>query len=112
MAPGPHGEADRIALLERVWGKAHRDDVEYLRVAIRALRLIALAISTICLSATARELISAFSSILDPNWSSTRRASASAADQAVRTSGATAACSINQSRGSCAKLALSSAGRT
>lgn len=26
-------------LLERVWGKAHRDDVEYLRVAIRALRL-------------------------------------------------------------------------
>lgn len=27
------------ALLERVWGKAHRDDVEYLRVAIRSLRL-------------------------------------------------------------------------
>ncbi|MFA6218353.1 MAG: response regulator transcription factor [Erythrobacter sp.] len=27
------------ALLERVWGKAHRGDVEYLRVAIRALRL-------------------------------------------------------------------------
>lgn len=27
------------ALLERIWGKAHRDDVEYLRVAIRALRL-------------------------------------------------------------------------
>jgi len=27
------------ALLERVWGKAHRDDVEYLRVTIRALRL-------------------------------------------------------------------------
>lgn len=27
------------ALLERVWGKAHRDDVEYLRVAIRALRI-------------------------------------------------------------------------
>lgn len=27
------------ALLERVWGKAHRDDVEYLRVAVRALRL-------------------------------------------------------------------------
>ena len=27
------------ALLERVWGKAHRDNVEYLRVAIRALRL-------------------------------------------------------------------------
>lgn len=27
------------ALLERVWGKAHKDDVEYLRVAIRALRL-------------------------------------------------------------------------
>ena len=26
-------------LLERVWGKAHRHDVEYLRVAIRALRL-------------------------------------------------------------------------
>lgn len=26
-------------LLERVWGKAHRDDVEYLRVVIRALRL-------------------------------------------------------------------------
>lgn len=26
-------------LLERVWGKAHRDDVEYLRVTIRALRL-------------------------------------------------------------------------
>jgi two-component system KDP operon response regulator KdpE len=26
-------------LLERVWGKAHRDDVEYLRVAVRALRL-------------------------------------------------------------------------
>lgn len=26
-------------LLETVWGKAHRDDVEYLRVAIRALRL-------------------------------------------------------------------------
>lgn len=29
-----HGE-----LLEKVWGKAHRDDVEYLRVAIRSLRL-------------------------------------------------------------------------
>ena len=27
------------ALLERVWGKAHVDDVEYLRVVIRALRL-------------------------------------------------------------------------
>jgi len=27
------------SLLEEVWGKAHRDDVEYLRVAIRALRL-------------------------------------------------------------------------
>lgn len=27
------------ALLEAVWGKAHRDDVEYLRVTIRALRL-------------------------------------------------------------------------
>jgi two-component system KDP operon response regulator KdpE len=27
------------ALLERVWGKAHRDDVEYLRVAVRGLRL-------------------------------------------------------------------------
>ncbi|MBC2667755.1 response regulator transcription factor [Novosphingobium piscinae] len=27
------------ALLETVWGKAHRDDVEYLRVVIRALRL-------------------------------------------------------------------------
>lgn len=27
------------ALLERVWGKAHGDDVEYLRVVIRALRL-------------------------------------------------------------------------
>lgn len=27
------------ALLERVWGKAHRQDVEYLRVAVRALRL-------------------------------------------------------------------------
>lgn len=27
------------ALLEAVWGKAHRDDVEYLRVVIRALRL-------------------------------------------------------------------------
>lgn len=27
------------ALLERVWGKAHREDVEYLRVVIRALRL-------------------------------------------------------------------------
>ncbi|OYX62868.1 MAG: DNA-binding response regulator [Novosphingobium sp. 32-60-15] len=26
-------------LLERVWGKAHRNDVEYLRVAVRALRL-------------------------------------------------------------------------
>jgi two-component system KDP operon response regulator KdpE len=26
------------ALLERVWGKAHREDVEYLRVAVRALR--------------------------------------------------------------------------
>jgi two-component system KDP operon response regulator KdpE len=26
-------------LLERVWGKAHREDVEYLRVAVRALRL-------------------------------------------------------------------------
>lgn len=26
-------------LLERVWGKAHRGDVEYLRVAVRALRL-------------------------------------------------------------------------
>ncbi|MDP3907312.1 response regulator transcription factor [Novosphingobium sp.] len=27
------------ALLERVWGKAHKADVEYLRVAVRALRL-------------------------------------------------------------------------
>lgn len=27
------------ALLERVWGKAHRDDVEHLRVVIRSLRL-------------------------------------------------------------------------
>jgi two-component system KDP operon response regulator KdpE len=27
------------ALLERVWGKAHREDVEYLRVVVRALRL-------------------------------------------------------------------------
>jgi len=27
------------ALLESIWGKAHRDDVEYLRVAVRALRL-------------------------------------------------------------------------
>lgn len=27
------------ALLEKVWGKAHREDVEYLRVAVRALRL-------------------------------------------------------------------------
>lgn len=27
------------AILEAVWGKAHRDDVEYLRVTIRALRL-------------------------------------------------------------------------
>ena len=27
------------ALLERVWGKAHKNDVEYLRVAVRALRL-------------------------------------------------------------------------
>lgn len=27
------------SLLERVWGKAHRDDIEYLRVAVRALRL-------------------------------------------------------------------------
>lgn len=27
------------ALLERIWGKAHRQDVEYLRVAVRALRL-------------------------------------------------------------------------
>jgi two-component system KDP operon response regulator KdpE len=27
------------ALLEKVWGKAHRDDVDYLRVAVRALRL-------------------------------------------------------------------------
>jgi len=27
------------ALLETVWGKAHRDDVEYLRVVVRALRL-------------------------------------------------------------------------
>ncbi|MBC2666806.1 response regulator transcription factor [Novosphingobium flavum] len=26
-------------LLEQVWGKAHRDDVEYLRVVVRALRL-------------------------------------------------------------------------
>ena len=26
-------------LLERVWGKAHREDVEYLRVVVRALRL-------------------------------------------------------------------------
>ena len=26
-------------LLEQVWGKSHREDVEYLRVAIRALRL-------------------------------------------------------------------------
>ncbi len=27
------------ALLKRVWGEAHLDDVEYLRVVIRALRL-------------------------------------------------------------------------
>lgn len=27
------------ALLEKVWGRAHREDVEYLRVGIRALRL-------------------------------------------------------------------------
>ena len=27
------------ALLQRVWGKAHRDDIDYLRVAIRSLRL-------------------------------------------------------------------------
>lgn len=27
------------ALLERVWGSGHREDVEYLRVAVRALRL-------------------------------------------------------------------------
>lgn len=27
------------ALLEAVWGKAHREDVEYLRVAVRSLRL-------------------------------------------------------------------------
>jgi len=27
------------AILERVWGKAHLDDIDYLRVAIRALRL-------------------------------------------------------------------------
>ena len=27
------------ALLEAIWGKAHRDDVEYLRVVVRALRL-------------------------------------------------------------------------
>lgn len=27
------------ALLEQVWGKSHREDVEYLRVAIRSLRL-------------------------------------------------------------------------
>jgi two-component system KDP operon response regulator KdpE len=27
------------ALLERVWGKAHVEDVDYLRVVIRALRL-------------------------------------------------------------------------
>jgi two-component system KDP operon response regulator KdpE len=27
------------ALLERVWGRAHREDVDYLRVVIRALRL-------------------------------------------------------------------------
>lgn len=27
------------ALLERVWGKAHRENVEYLRVAVRSLRL-------------------------------------------------------------------------
>jgi len=27
------------ALLERVWGKAHRDDIDYLRVVIRALRV-------------------------------------------------------------------------
>jgi two-component system KDP operon response regulator KdpE len=27
------------ALLEKVWGRAHVEDVEYLRVAIRALRL-------------------------------------------------------------------------
>lgn len=26
-------------LLEQVWGKSHREDVEYLRVAIRSLRL-------------------------------------------------------------------------
>ena len=30
---------NHAALLERVWGKAHREDVEYLRVAVRALRL-------------------------------------------------------------------------
>ena len=27
------------ALLERVWGKAHRSDIEYLRVAVRSLRI-------------------------------------------------------------------------
>ena len=27
------------ALLEQVWGKAHRADIDYLRVAVRALRL-------------------------------------------------------------------------
>ena len=29
----------RHALIERVWGKAHLRDVDYLRVVIRALRL-------------------------------------------------------------------------
>lgn len=33
------GVRTHAALLENVWGKAHRQDVEYLRVAIRALRV-------------------------------------------------------------------------
>lgn len=27
-----------ISLLESIWGPAHRDDLEYLRVAVRSLR--------------------------------------------------------------------------
>ena len=39
LAEGRGRVLTHAALLEQVWGKAHREDVEYLRVAVRALRL-------------------------------------------------------------------------
>lgn len=38
LAERPGRVSTHAALLEKVWGPAHRDDVDYLRVAIRAIR--------------------------------------------------------------------------